>query len=299
MRTILFLILLLIVSVFSYNQLPVYSDSIDKSHDEFSPEHISSFVSHLIKSGEYYRAQSELARLESYYPGYISPLCYAVTESYILYKSGHYSDINSISIPGSGSSYLCALNLFRIDGSFKSGDIVNNRELEGLLDYNCNDADYSGYYSRRRSYYSILGSFYNQTEVLNADDKYKNSLDYASLLSAEKKSPALGAICGIVPGMGYVYAGETGTGLVAMTVIAAGSAITWGAHVNNVDPLAAVSGAATFFMYTGSIAGGYIATTRYNRGLYEKLVIRLDKDFMLDRDLDDIYIKCGIEADVR
>lgn len=290
----------MLVFISSFNQSPVYSGNIVKSDSEFSPENISSFIGYLVKNGDYYRAHTELARLESYYPEYLTPLSYVVTESYILYKSGHYSDINSISPAWAGNGYLCALNLFRIDGYLRAGNIANNTYLDKLIDYDCQDAGYSDYYSRRRNYYTILRCFYNQhSEDMTIDNKYKDSMDFASLLSAEKKSPALGAIYGIVPGMGYVYAGDTGTGIVAMIVIAAGSAITWGAHVNNVEPLAAVSGTATFFMYTGSIAGGYMATAKYNRGLYEKLVIRLDKDFMLDRDLDDIYIKCGIEADVR
>lgn len=300
LRTSFFFKLLLLFFTILYNPCYVYSDSVHSIHKEMSPENISSFVRSLISSGEYYRAHTELSRLNEYYPGYLSPFCYNITESYILYKSGRYDDILALNSETAGEEHQCGMNLFRIDSYLKSRERNYEKIPDGLLDSQCGIPFYSPFYAKRRDYYSILNSFSRDLDIpVMTDDEYKYSAEYAKEISMDKKSPAAGLISGIIPGMGYIYAGETGTGIVAMIVIAAGTAITWGAHVNDVEPLAAVSGAATFFMYSGSIAGGYMATARYNRELSKKLILRLDKDFMLDRDIDDIYIKCGIESDVR
>lgn len=295
-----FFILFLSAFLFIYNPGFASSKINEADHNEYSPESISSFIKHLINNGEYYRAHTELGRLVSFYPEYISPLCYNITESYIFYKSRRYDDIPVKGDMFSGDDSLCAVNLFRIDSMMRSGDFKDKQLLEELIRYQCPVYDYSDYYKKRRLYYSIISSFNDDLYSDSAFDmEYRDSMDYAKSLSRERKSPAFGALFGIIPGMGYVYAGEAGTGIVALIVIAAGSAITWGAHANDIEPLAVVSGTATFFMYTGSIAGGYMQTLRYNRGLSEKLVLRLDKDFMLDRDIDAVYIKCGIESNVR
>jgi len=296
----IFFFILLLTSVFiTFN--PVYSSVKNEIEytDEYSPENISSFIKHLIKNGEYYRAHSELGRLTGYYPGYISPLCYAVTDSYILYKSGRYSDVYNKEIISEDKNLLCVINVFKADSLINSG-IYNKVLLTALSINQCNDNFYELYYKKRKVYYSILSGFNDGFPPgVVKDTKYRDSYEYAIHLSEERKSPLLGAVSGIIPGMGYVYAGEPGTGIVALIAITAGSAVTWGAHVNNIEPLAAVSGAATFFMYAGSIAGGYMQTVKYNRGLSEKLVVRLDRDFMLDKDRDDLYIKFGIESNVR
>lgn len=300
MRKISFLILLLSALTILLNPVYVYSTDSSEERREFAPENISSFIRHLIHDGEYYRAHTELSRLASYYPDFLSSSCYSITESYIYYKSGRYDDIlKKVYIP-TAEDPLCALNIFRLDSMLKSGDLDERGKFEELLNYQCFPAAYSDYYRKRRLYYSIMGGFNDGSFSDTADfAEYSDSMEYARGLSGEKKSPLLGALAGIIPGMGYVYAGETGTGITALIVITAGSAIAWGAHANSLEPLAAVSGAATFFMYAGSIAGGYMQTVKFNRGLSERLVLRLDRDFMLDRDIDDIYIKCGIESNVR
>ncbi len=182
----------------------------------------------------------------------------------------------------------------------KSGVFNSILLTEFLSNNKCSESIYAEYYEKRKYYYSILSGFNNCSAFSQSTAiEYRDSYEYAMKLSEEKKSPFLGAVYGIIPGMGYVYAGEPGTGIVTLIVVTAGSAITWGAHVNNVEPLAAVSGAATLFMYAGSIAGGYMQTVKFNRGLSEKLVVRLDRDFMLDKDRDELYIKFGIESNVR
>ncbi len=282
-----------------------YSDALRTGKDipaEFSPANIKSFIGYLVDNGEYYRAHTELMRLKSYYPDYISPLCYNVTENYLYYKSGRYSDItDSRACAEKGTAGCgCEIDIFRIDGFLKSGDYKGGEMPGSLLRSDCVSSEYAEYFEKRRHYYTILNGFYNNSsfgDYINSE--YSDSYNYAETLSGERKSPFLGAFAGIIPGMGYVYAGDAGTGIVSFILISAGAAITWGAHINDVQPLAAVSGTATFFFYGGSIAGGYMETVKYNRGLAEKLVLRLDRDFMLEKDIDDIYLKCGISSDVR
>lgn len=300
LQKLFFFILLLSSVLICCN--PIYASLNNKLnvYEEYTPESISSFIKDLVNNGEYYRAHVELGRLAGYYPGFLSPLCYNVTDLYILFKSGLYNDILNYSPGETDTGILCAVNIFRIDSIMKS-EIHDDVRLNTLIsNQKCIDSKYSDYYKKRQIYYSILKSFNGFSDLtLSEGMQYRDSYEYAMNLSEERKSPFIGAFSGIIPGMGYVYAGEPGTGLAALIVITAGSAITWGAHINNLEPLAAVSGATTFFMYSGSIAGGYIQTVKYNRGLSEKLVVRLDKDFMLDKDRDEIYIKCGIESNVR
>lgn len=299
-KNTLFISLLSLLILIIFNPANASLNGNDPLSREYSPESLTSFVKYLIDNAEFYRAHAELDRLTSYYPEYITPLCYNITSSYLLFKSGRYNDILAKDMVNKDNSSLCAINIFRIDSLIKTG-IYNDQLMDELFEYqHCFEGEYSDLYKKREMYYAILKSFNDETDLIQTDNnKYHDSCVYAQNLSQEKKSPLLGAVAGIIPGMGYVYAGETGTGVLAFIVIAAGSAITWGAHVNKIEPLAAISGAATFFMYSGSIAGGYMQAIKFNRGLSEKLVVRLDRDFLLDRDRDDLYIKCGIESNVR
>jgi len=266
--------------------------------DEFKPEKILSFTENLIASGEYYRAYVELDRLNSYYPGYLSPLTYNVTKSFMLFKSARYDDILRGEALHREDEETCITDIFKIDSLLKT---YNTDGAAGLLSgANCGSDSVNQYYNKRKDYISILNRFNNPDEkdIDNFYD-YKDSASYADYLHGMKKSPLTGAAAGLIPGMGYIYAGEPGTGIVALIVIAAGSAITYGAYKSGVEPLAVLSGTATFFMYTGSIAGGYMQTVKYNRRLSDSLVLRLEKDFMLDKDIDEIYVNFGIKSNVR
>ncbi len=88
---------------------------------EYSPESLTSFVRYLIDNAEFYRAHAELDRLTSYYPEYITPLCYNITSSYLLFKSGRYNDILAKDMVNKDNSSLCAINIFRIDSLIKTG----------------------------------------------------------------------------------------------------------------------------------------------------------------------------------
>ena len=103
-------------------------------------------------------------------------------------------------------------------------------------------------------------------------------------------------MAGLVPGAGYFYAGERGTGIVAMIVIGAGSAVTYASYRNGLDSIAVISGLITFFFYGGSIAGGYMQTVKYNNRLMETLDLKLKRELMPERDLDEIYFKFGLNS---
>ena len=115
-------------------------------------------------------------------------------------------------------------------------------------------------------------------------------------MHAKTKNPFIGMMAGIIPGMGYVYADESGTGIVAMIVIGAGAAITYASGRNGMEPLALISGVITFLFYGGSIAGGYMQTVKYNDRLMETLELRLDRELMPEKDLDEIYFKFGLSS---
>ena len=103
-------------------------------------------------------------------------------------------------------------------------------------------------------------------------------------------------MAGIIPGMGFVYAGERGTGLVSMLVILTGSAVTYTSYRDGWDSMALISGAITFFFYGGSILGGYMQSARYNDTLMQAFDMRLNRELMPERDLEEIYIKFGLNS---
>ena len=103
--------------------------------------------------------------------------------------------------------------------------------------------------------------------------------DYISYTREAQKvnflNPTYGAIFGIVPGLGYLYAGHEKTALSALIVIGLTSWGTFASFENNVDGIGYLTGFLTLGWYSGSIYGSYWACERkneYNRRLYLKKI---------------------------
>lgn len=109
----------------------------------------------------------------------------------------------------------------------------------------------------------------DETQALQAIDTYQAGSD---------KNPRVGGLLGMIPGMGYAYAGEYGNALrsfILNSIFIYGMVDTaqkdqWGAFA-----------AITFFeitWYSGSIYGGIDAAHRYNRNRREQLSRDVDGD---------------------
>jgi len=263
-------------------------------HEEFTPEKISSFVCSLIDNGEYYRAYVELLRLNSFYPSYMNKQVYDVTANYLFYKSKKYHDLLKLDY-GQKDLYI-PVSLFRIDSLIRL-DKKDKAESELLKLYKSGTREeFIPYLKKRKLYLAVLNNKQDDPEFSDDTVAYEELFIFSKDIHQKQKTPAIGMLAGIMPGMGYIYAGETGTGIVSMIVIGAGCAVTYAAYRNGPQPLAVISGLITFFFYGGSIAGGYMQTVKYNSRLMETLELRLDRELMPEKDLDEIYFKFGLSS---
>jgi len=274
--------------VFAETEAPLYND--------FSPDKISSFTCSLIKNGEYYRAYVELLRLNSFYPEYLQPSVTFITSNYLFYKSKKYSKVVEFDYSKSMNNLFIPLSLFRIDSLLKLDRYdAAESELTGL--YELEDSKvYLTYLKKRSVYLSILNNKTNGRDFKNRYSDYEELYVYSENIYEKRKNPLLGALAGIVPGMGFIYSGETGTGIVSMIIIGAGSAFSYASYRNGLDSLAVISGMITFFFYGGSIAGGYMQSVKYNNRLMDSLEMRLNRELMPERDLEEIYLKFGLSS---
>jgi hypothetical protein len=264
--------------------------------DDFTPEKISSFVCSLTENGEYYRAYVELLRFKSFYPSFIDDSVFNITSNYLFYKGKRYSDIIEIDSSGINDSIYIPFSLFRIDSLIRL-DKKNEAESELVILCSRPDSDvYAEYLKKRSLYLSVLNNRKSTNTMDTAFSGYKELLIYSDSIYEQYKNPFLGAVAGVIPGMGYIYAGESGTGIVSMIVIGAGSAVTYASYNNGMDSLAVVSGLITFFFYGGSIAGGYMQTVKYNDRLLDTLKMKLDRELLPEIDLDEIYFKFGLNS---
>jgi len=265
-------------------------------YDDFTPEKISSFSCSLAERGEYYRAYVELLRLRSYYPAFITSSVFDVTSNYLFYKGKKYDDLLKLDNTKIDDDIAIPVSLFRIDSLIK----LNRRkeaESELIKLYERDDSgNYSEYLTKRSAYFSILN--YNGIRSSREEEfkDYEELYIYSESIYQNRKKPYLGALAGIIPGMGFVYAGERGTGLVSMLVILTGSAVTYTSYRDGWDSMALISGAITFFFYGGSILGGYMQSARYNDTLMQAFDMRLNRELMPERDLEEIYIKFGLNS---
>ncbi len=261
--------------------------------DDFAPGKIRSFAAELIDSGEYYRGYVELLRLNSYYPSYLSYTEYDITRRHIFYKSRKFSELVSLERYDNQGAIFVPSGIYHIDSLIKLDRIIEaGTELKDL--YNADvSKDFLRYLDKRSAYISLLDGKMPENNVA------KNIQDglylYSESVHNSRKNPMLGVLAGIVPGMGFVYAGETGTGLMSMFVTGTCSAITYISYREGLNSLAAVTGLITFFFYGGSIAGGYMQSERFNSRLNDSLRTKLDSELLPERDLDELYLRFGIK----
>ena len=259
-------------------------------YDDFTPKKISSFACSLIQDGEYYRAYVELLRLNSFYPSYISARTFDITASYLFYKSKRYNDVLEFDF---NETDTMPFSIFKIDSLLKlnrkdeaAAELSKLNEISG-------SREYGAYLNKRKVFLSALMN--NGYDEKNEEFfRYNTLFQYSNSVHENMKKPFLGALAGLIPGMGYLYAGESGTALVSLIIIGTGSAVTYASYKNGLSALSVITGTITFFFYGGSIVGGYMQCKKNNEYLTQMLETRLERELMLDRDLDEVYLKFGL-----
>lgn len=92
--------------------------------------------------------------------------------------------------------------------------------------------------------------------------KFDDILLYSKENRDSIKNVKLSLLLGIIPGCGYVYSGNTATGVVAFLVVSVFSALTYFSFKTDNKPVGIFLGAAATFFYAGSVMGGYLSTHR-------------------------------------
>jgi len=276
----------------------VFAENASPLYDDFTPEKISSFACSLIQDGEYYRAYVELLRLNSFYPSYISGGVFDITASYLFYKSKKYNDIIEFDFSDTDKDSIVPLSIFKIDSLLK----LNRKDEAAVALSKLNEApgseEYSAYLQKRNVFLSAsMNKSYFVEAISNHPhefSRYRELFEYSNSVHNNMKTPLAGALAGLIPGMGYLYAGEKGTALVSAIIIGTGSAVTYASYKNDLSALSVITGTITFFFYGGSIVGGYRQCKKNNEYLTQMLDRRLEKELMLDRDLDEVYLRFGL-----
>jgi hypothetical protein len=280
----------------------ILSGPVFVSAEEYSAKGVTAFTRYLIGHKEYYRALVELKRLGSFSSGYISPVAYRVTENYLLFHGKQYRDIldrpalDGVSVPAGVDT------LFRYDAAVALRDYGRADSILAL--WGPATDPFIDRCLKKRKLFSYLASHrYGEAAALCgapvAPDYSvcRELIEQARAGFSREKKPWLAAVMGIIPGMGYMYSGEYGTGIFAFLLISIDVIMTYFAFRTHNDIIGYFTGVIGGFFYAGSITGGYLAAQRFNLGLADSMGSSLSGELRFDRDRDDILMKHGIGRD--
>ena len=270
--------------------------------EEYRPEKIAGFALHLIEQKEYYRAWVELLRLRSYHPGCLSDDAFDITSLYLFMKAGRSRQVLGHPHDGKPGPAGTVRSLFRTDALFSLAEYgAARRELDSAGEPD--DGDLELFRFKRIFLANIfLGNTAEAGELLDRRGKrpgfdpvpYRDIIGLADDRYGELGEPWKAAVAGIIPGMGYVYAGRRPTGIIALAVISVFSAVTFFAFRTDNRPIGIFTGTVTLFFYGGSIMGGYMETGRRNREILDSLNRDLCDELSLDGDRDIMFRRYGL-----
>lgn len=256
---------------------------------------LQSFTRSLVENREYARGLVELRRIKSFYPGAMSDERFSVAEDYLLFNSHNHSElIAKKNIPVSVTFYH---SIFVFDSALSHDKLLS---IDKYFTMNSPGDDFNDIlYFKRKMLADIVidretGLRKYLSEVNRINSRYSDALMFASNTFKELKSPAAALFAGVIPGGGYAYSGDTGTGIVAFVVVAVSGFISWMAFRTRNEPVGVVFTAATAFFYGGSIIGGYMDAHRRNDALMQNLKDGLAEKLDLASDRESIYKKYGL-----
>ncbi len=269
------------------------------SAQEYGGRKIADFTRYLVGHKEYYRALVELKRLQSTAPGHISPLAFSVTENFLLFQGKQYKDIlNGPSRPNSPLE-AAAVSLFRYDAAVALHDYGKAEAV--LAAWSPASEPFLDRCLKKRRLFSYLAARrYNEASLLcealpGADfSACRELIGMARESFSRDKKPWLAAVLGIIPGAGYMYAGQYATGVFAFLLISIDVIMTYFAFRTGNDVIGYFTGVIGGFFYAGSIAGGYFAAQRFNLGQGGSVGSSMAEKLRFDRDRDEIFNRHGI-----
>jgi len=271
--------------------------------DSYSRHAVLGFTRHLIAKKEYYRAHAELMRLRSYYPGTIPTERVYATGLFLLFYGGRYDELNRMSPPGDHTS-RCVDAIFKSDSRLASGEYEKALILAGEGRRMPCAMDLAPLLGKRAFASALLaGSFESaerMAEGLPVPPGEFEGSRYARLLASARrdhsmyKDPVCAAALGLVPGLGYVYAGNTPTGIIAFLAFSALGALAAGSFLTDNKPLAFFFGLGATLVYGGSALGGCREALRYNEAYSRERRERLSRELDFDADRQMILREYGI-----
>ena len=207
-RTFIFLIFML---------FPVFLYSEKKDLSEYSKDNLISFTNSLVKRGDWFRAYSEINRLEYYYGKSFVNSELFISQDYVLFNSRKFKyhfDTRLLD----DERFRISSSIFAFD-SGKTEYLLNNK-----IDLDSKYLDLSYYVKKRKMINSLnTGRFSDASALIKHNEnisKYSYLLDYSKKQRDLMKNPTASMLYGIIPGMGYVYAGNRNTGITAFVVVA-------------------------------------------------------------------------------
>jgi hypothetical protein len=267
---------------------------------EYSSKSLLSFTRNLVSKSEYYRAYVELNRLNSYYPDFLSINEILTSKHYILFKADKFSDV--INFECKDSEFKKIDLLFKFDSYISKSNFKDAEKLISSWDYGGNSF-FDAIFIKRKLFLNYLnnnidGAFTFYSKSLNYFNKdvhsVKDIIDYTINENKKFKSPLTGAMLGIVPGLGYAYADNTNTGIVALIVVLFNYSLSYFAFNSNNDSIGFFTASIGTFFYGGSILGGYMESVRYNNNIRRNINNNLMEELKFKQDRDQIYTKYGI-----
>ena len=272
---------------------------------EYSAGNILGFTKHLISNKEFYRAFAELKRLNSYYPGYIKKDNLFATELFLLYKGGRYSEVINIEFDSTSPDTKLIHSVFKTDAYIEIRDFIKADALVSVSGAFDIDKDIEFYLYKRTVLSYLLLNRIDDTRRLIENRKIDfvnnlNDRDFIDFIELTErcfgslKKPYTAMALGAVPGMGYVYADQASTGIIAFLLVSALSAFTYYSFKTDNKPIGVFVGTAAAFFYGGSVVGGYLSAKKYNDAAMTDLKDSLSQRMYLEEDREEIYNNYGI-----
>ncbi len=271
---------------------------------EYSPGTLTRFIHHLAEKGEYYRAHSELLRLHTYYPEYLKETQYYVSRGYFLLKGRQYSKCRGLYTlyDGDKDITLLALGTYSFDAALNMRKVPHRNHFKNAPGQR--DTLFSRSIWKRKYLLALINEEYDRARQLEDNsipgiETYRDLKQYTIDTRQERKSSLSAVLSGILPGGGYMYSGNTHTGIIAAVVVSTLSAVTYGAFVTENQAIGVVTGSITAFFYGGSVLGGYLATMKHNKSIENNLRKYMIEELKLQKDSEEIYKKFGVSTRVR
>lgn len=298
-----FLIKVLIILFFILS-VPVYPDTNSNFPEEYAANNQLGFVKHLISKNEFYRAFVELKRLDSYYTGYIKKENIFTTELFLLFHGRRFSEIPKHKSDIPDYKIKAIHTIFSADALVEKSEFIKANDLLKSAVFSGLNKDIDFYlYKRNILSFLLLNKIDEARSLINNNTNLNSGLDTAAFSELiyytenyfeSFKKPYNAMLFGIIPGMGYVYAGKEATGIIAFILISVLSTLTYYSFKTDNKPVGIFIGAATSFFYGGSIIGGYLSSKDYNKSAIRDLKESLSLKMQMAEDRERIYNDYGI-----